>query len=49
LNPAPEAELAGLLSSSLPAVALDTPVSIEVPIPNLIEEITVIRNYAIAP
>ncbi|MHB0953993.1 MAG: Tc toxin subunit A-related protein [Allorhizobium sp.] len=49
LNPAPEEGLAGLLSSSVPPVALDVPLVIAVPLPSLIEEMSVLVNYTMMP
>lgn len=47
LNPPAEAELAGLLASSVPAVALDTPLTIAAPLPNKLEEMILIANYTL--
>jgi peptidoglycan hydrolase-like protein with peptidoglycan-binding domain len=45
LNAAAEPDLAGLLSSSVMGVALETPVTISTPLPNRLEEMIVVINY----
>jgi peptidoglycan hydrolase-like protein with peptidoglycan-binding domain len=49
LNAPAEAELAGLLSSSVLGVAMGTPVTISAALPTKIEEMIVIVNYAMTP
>jgi peptidoglycan hydrolase-like protein with peptidoglycan-binding domain len=48
LNAPAEADLAGLLSSSVLGVALNAPATITASSPNLLEEMVVIVNYAMA-
>lgn len=48
LNAPPEAELAGLLSSSVAGVAMDAPVALTVPQPSQVEDMVVIVNYSIS-
>ncbi|MBC7985239.1 MAG: hypothetical protein H7X93_01000, partial [Sphingomonadaceae bacterium] len=48
LNAPAEADLAGLLSSTVAVVPLGTPMALAVPTPNLVRELVVIVNYSIA-
>ncbi|WP_373498723.1 neuraminidase-like domain-containing protein [Desulfococcus sp.] len=47
LNPAPEAELSGLLASSVNGVALATPLVLSAPLPSKLRELIVILNYSL--
>ncbi|QYU71209.1 hypothetical protein J4558_16560 [Leptolyngbya sp. 15MV] len=48
LNPPGEAELAGLLGSNIAGVQFDAPVQLTVPSPDLIRDMVLVVNYAIA-